>query len=279
VVRFPTCRAGRKSSRRRICRNSGARPCRPAAPALSSPRLGVLIRRERTLSPRKATLCERGGSLPRPPLSTPLRRPHLRAGRSAMMARGMSGSARHPRASTLRRELCSNSCCTASERLPYGTIRGNVVSGANHPSSPQRSLQASHQAGAPRRPSGKSLQAQGRTPCAPRAGLCGRLTAGQTYQKPPGVPPSWGSRQRPNLLGGPPLGALRRCVWARARALSLLPTALWGIQKGEADVQRGSPGPKARLEVARTVGLTAPDPVTRELFCPSRGSWPHPGAR
>lgn len=72
-------------------------------------------------------------------------------------------------------------------------------------------------AGASRGSSGKSLQAQGSTPCAPRAGLCGRLAAGQTYQKPPGVPPSWGSRSRPNLQGGPPLGAFRRCVWVAQR--------------------------------------------------------------
>ncbi|KAK4206153.1 hypothetical protein QBC37DRAFT_381368 [Rhypophila decipiens] len=39
---------------------------------------------------------------------------------------------------------------------------------------------------AARGPSGKSPQAQGSTPRAPKAGLCGRLAAGQTYHEPPG---------------------------------------------------------------------------------------------
>ena len=40
--------------------------------------------------------------------------------------------------------------------------------------------------------SGKTLQAQGNTPCAPRGGLCGRLAVRQTSSKPPGVPTGWG---------------------------------------------------------------------------------------
>ena len=43
----------------------------------------------------------------------------------------------------------------------------------------------------------------------------------------------------------------------RPATLSLLPTALWGIQKGEADVQRGAPGPEPG-GAARTVGLSRP---------------------
>jgi hypothetical protein len=40
--------------------------------------------------------------------------------------------------------------------------------------------------------SGKTLQAQGNTPCAPRGGLCGCLAVRQTSSKPPGVPTGWG---------------------------------------------------------------------------------------
>ena len=40
--------------------------------------------------------------------------------------------------------------------------------------------------------SGKTLQAQGNTPCAPRGGLCGCLAVRQTSLKPPGVPTGWG---------------------------------------------------------------------------------------
>jgi hypothetical protein len=40
--------------------------------------------------------------------------------------------------------------------------------------------------------SGKTLQAQGNTPCAPRGGLCGLLAVRQTFPKPPGVPTGWG---------------------------------------------------------------------------------------
>jgi len=44
-----------------------------------------------------------------------------------------------------------------------------------------------------------------------------------------------------NLPVGPPLGAFRR--WFRGSApRSLLPTALWGIQEGKADVTRGETG-------------------------------------
>lgn len=58
--------------------------------------------------------------------------------------------------------------------------------------------------------SGKTLQAQGNTPCAPRGGLCGCLAVRQTCSKPPGVPTGWGRLSGLNLPVGPPLGALRR---------------------------------------------------------------------
>jgi hypothetical protein len=38
-----------------------------------------------------------------------------------------------------------------------------------------------------------SVQAQGKTPCAPRGGQCGCLAVRQTFSKPPGVPTGWGS--------------------------------------------------------------------------------------
>lgn len=41
--------------------------------------------------------------------------------------------------------------------------------------------------------SGKTLKAQGKTPCAPRGGQCGCLAVRQTFSKPPGVPTGWGS--------------------------------------------------------------------------------------
>jgi hypothetical protein len=41
---------------------------------------------------------------------------------------------------------------------------------------------------------------------------------------------------------GPPLGALRRCLREAKAPRPRLPTALWGIQKGKADVPSGEPG-------------------------------------
>jgi hypothetical protein len=63
-----------------------------------------------------------------------------------------------------------------------------------------------------------------------------------------------------NLSGGPPLGALRR----RHRGFaprSRLPTALWGIQEGKADVTRGKTGAPPD-EQRGHAGLVPADPVT-----------------
>jgi hypothetical protein len=61
-----------------------------------------------------------------------------------------------------------------------------------------------------------------------------------------------------NLPVGPPLGALRRCLRGANAPRPRLPTALWGIQEGKADVTRcetgasrtscGPRGPSARLQ-------------------------------
>jgi hypothetical protein len=45
-----------------------------------------------------------------------------------------------------------------------------------------------------------------------------------------------GEASGPNLPGGPPLGALRRCLRGAKALRPHLPTALWGIQKRKADV-------------------------------------------
>lgn len=60
-----------------------------------------------------------------------------------------------------------------------------------------------------------------------------------------------------NLPGGPPLGALRRCLRGAFAPRSLLPTALWGIQEGKADVTRGETGER-RTSCAATRALCPP---------------------
>jgi hypothetical protein len=70
----------------------------------------------------------------------------------------------------------------------------------------------------PGRASRKNLDALGTTPHAPSVGLCGCLAAGQPYQKATGGTAQLGKPPlRQNLLGGPPLGAFRRCVWGDFR--------------------------------------------------------------
>ena len=51
-----------------------------------------------------------------------------------------------------------------------------------------------------------------------------------------------GDAARPNLPVGPPLGALRRRPRGANAPRCRLPTALWGIQEGKADVTRGETG-------------------------------------
>ena len=66
-----------------------------------------------------------------------------------------------------------------------------------------------------------------------------------------------GEAFRLNLPGGPPLGALRRCLRGAFAPRSLLPTALWGIQEGKADVTRGETGER-RTSCAATRALCPP---------------------
>ena len=165
----------------------------------------------------------------------------------------------------LRRTPCSNSCFAASA-WPFTSFSGDRRQQQEPPQRP-RAPSREPLAWAPRGSSGKSLQAQGNTPRAPRVGLCGRLAVGQTYQKPPGVPPSWGSRSRGRTSWeGLLLGRLGGVFGALCAPLPPADGAL-GNSEGEngcaARQARPSPGC-----AARTVGLTAPDPVTRELFCP-----------
>lgn len=103
--------------------------------------------------------------------------------------------------------------------------------------------------------SGKTPEAQGTTPCAPRGGLCGCLAARQTSPKPPGVPTGWGSLSGQHLPDGPPLGAPRRRLrGAFSSPLSPADGAL-GNSGGESrcdprrdrrtpDEQRGHAGPQ-----------------------------------
>jgi hypothetical protein len=87
-----------------------------------------------------------------------------------------------------------------------------------------------------------SVQAQGNTPCAPRGGLCGCLAVRQTFSKPPGVPTGWGRPQGRTSRSGLLLGRLGGVFGAHLAPRSRLPTALWGIQEGKADVTRGESG-------------------------------------
>jgi hypothetical protein len=64
-----------------------------------------------------------------------------------------------------------------------------------------------------------------------------------------------------NLPVGPPLGALRRCLRGAIAPRSRLPTALWGIQEGKADVTRGETGER-RTSSAATRAPVPADPVT-----------------
>src|SRR5690606_800966 len=86
------------------------------------------------------------------------------------------------------------------------------------------------------------VQAQGNTPSAPRGGLCGCLAVRQTLLAATGGTYRLGKPHWPNLPGGPPLGALRRCLRGAHATRSRRPTALWGIQEGKADVTRGETG-------------------------------------
>jgi hypothetical protein len=66
--------------------------------------------------------------------------------------------------------------------------RGTDDCGEHHPSTAAaRALRPG-----PSAASGKTPQAQGNTPSAPRGGRCGCLAARQTSTKPPGVPTGWG---------------------------------------------------------------------------------------
>lgn len=70
------------------------------------------------------------------------------------------------------------------------------------------------------------------------------------------------------------LGGVIRCLCA----VSLLPTGLWGIQKGKADGISGSAGATAsRSTVSRE--LQGSPPVTRYLFRPVKRAVGLPGAR
>jgi hypothetical protein len=115
----------------------------------------------------------------------------------------------------------------------HGLYRGAAISCENHLStapSPGMSI-----AGAA---SEKALQAQGNTPCAPRGGLLwvlGRWP--DLIKKPLGVPASWGSREAATFWSGLLLGCLGVASGLSDR--SHLSTALWGIQKGKADVALG----------------------------------------
>jgi hypothetical protein len=64
-----------------------------------------------------------------------------------------------------------------------------------------------------------------------------------------------------NLPVGPPLGALRRCLRGAIAPRSRLPTALWGIQEGKADVTRGETGAQPD-EQRGHAGPSARRPVT-----------------
>ena len=66
-----------------------------------------------------------------------------------------------------------------------------------------------------------------------------------------------GKPLRLNLPGGPPLGALRRCLRVAFAPRSHPPTALWGIQEGKADVTRGETGER-RTSCAATRALCPP---------------------
>jgi len=69
-------------------------------------------------------------------------------------------------------------------------------------------------------------------------GYCGCLADGQTSSKKPlGVPASWGSREAATFWSGLLLGCLGVASGLSDR--SHLSTALWGIQKGKADVALG----------------------------------------
>jgi hypothetical protein len=60
-----------------------------------------------------------------------------------------------------------------------------------------------------------------------------------------------------NLPGGPPLGALRRCLRGAIAPRPHLPTALWGIQEGKADVTRGETGARRTSSVATRASAPA----------------------
>jgi len=93
-------------------------------------------------------------------------------------------------------------------------------------------------------------------PFAPKGGLSGRMAVRQALSKDTGGTRQLGKLSQPNLLVGPPLGAPRRCVKGAFAPPSLLPTALWGIQKGKADGTRGDTGTAGRA--ARPPGPSRP---------------------
>lgn len=122
-----------------------------------------------------------------------------------------------------------------------------------------------------------SCQARGNTPCAPRGGLCGCLAVRQTFSEAVGgtyrlAMPCMGL----NLLGGPPLGALRRRLWGvfetcPALACRQRPGESTG---GKADAARGSVWRKPD-ELRGCAGLTPADPATLWTLPPlQRGGWP-----
>ena len=106
--------------------------------------------------------------------------------------------------------------------------------------------------------SGKTLQAQGNTPCAPRGGLCGRLAVRQTSTKPPGVPTGWGSLRAEPPGRASSWGAQAVSSGRESSPSSPADSALGNSEEEsrcdplrdwrEPDEQRGHAGPSARLQ-------------------------------
>ena len=82
-----------------------------------------------------------------------------------------------------------------------------------------------------------------------------------------------GEAFRLNLPGGPPLGALRRCLRGAFAPRSLLPTALWGIQEGKADVTRGKTGARRTRCVATRASRPPPSNLVNSSARSTSG-WP-----
>jgi len=129
-----------------------------------------------------------------PPLSPPARAPHcalvggyMRKGNPKLLWGGCRGKLGTSPRQPSQAAVGPISYIAAFAWCPT-VCRGTDDCGEHHPST----AAAPALAPAARTASGKTLQAQGNTPYAPRGGLCGCMAVRQTCSKPPGVPTGWG---------------------------------------------------------------------------------------